>query len=83
MPQTDAERLIELEADYAAVHAAWLKALKEESTSIDNGPLARSKTRPKSVDLYSQKQAIYTEIQSLERGGTGGPTLQQIVPIDG
>jgi len=57
--------LADAEADYAAVHAAYLKALKAESTSLGD----QSLQRPKSTELYKQMKELNAEIDRLSRGG--------------
>lgn len=58
--------LADAQADYTAVHTAYLKAIKaEEYTTGDNASLRRSK----SDDLYRQLMRLDAEIKRLSRGG--------------
>lgn len=64
--------LTDVEADYAAVHAAWLKALKAESYSVSGKSVGRSK----SAELYKQMMVLDAEIKRLDRGGMRVRTIE-------
>ncbi len=57
--------LADAEADYAAVHAAYLKALNAESSNLNGNSIQRSK----SAELYQQMMQLDAEIERLSRGG--------------
>ncbi|MHB8109774.1 MAG: hypothetical protein ACYDHW_07050 [Syntrophorhabdaceae bacterium] len=58
--------LADAEADYTAVHAAYLKALQSEEYRTGGG---NSNRRSKSEELYRQMMALDAEIKRLSRGG--------------
>lgn len=64
--------LADAEADYAAVHAAWLKALKAESYSQSGKSVSRSR----SADLKKQMMELSAEIKRLDRGGMRVRTIE-------
>jgi hypothetical protein len=57
--------LADAEADYAAVHTAYLKALTAESSNLNGNSIQRSK----SAELYQQMMQLDAEIERLSRGG--------------
>lgn len=57
--------LADVQADYTAVHAAYLKALEAESYGIGDKNLKR----PRSQELYEQMKQLDAEIKRLSRGG--------------
>jgi hypothetical protein len=57
--------LADAQADYDAVHAAYLKALQSEEYSTG---VARNR-RSKSQELYDQLMRLNAEITRLSRGG--------------
>jgi hypothetical protein len=58
--------LADAQADYTAVHTAYLKALNAEEYSPDGtGKLRRSK----SEELYRQLMILDAEVKHLSRGG--------------
>ncbi len=57
--------LADAQADYTAVHAAYLKALEAEAVGLDQ----KSIRRPRSQELYEQMKQLDAEIKRLSRGG--------------
>lgn len=57
--------LADAQADYTAVHAAYLKALASEEYRTDHG----SNRRSKSEELYKQLKELDAEVKRLSRGG--------------
>jgi hypothetical protein len=58
--------LADVQADYTAVHTAYLKAVKAEEYSTDGNSKLR---RSKSEELYRQLMALDAEVKRLSRGG--------------
>jgi hypothetical protein len=57
--------LLDAQADYTAVHAAYLKALLSEE--YESG--GRRNRRSKSQELYAQMKELDAEVKLLSRGG--------------
>ena len=66
--------ITDIQADYTAVHDAWLKALKSEQYS--NG--AKGNRRPRSAELYDQMMKLDAELK--RASGVGGITVVQAIP---
>jgi hypothetical protein len=58
--------LANAQADYDAVHGAYLKALQSEEYRTGGG---NSNRRSKSDELYKQMMTLDAEIKRLSRGG--------------
>jgi hypothetical protein len=61
--------LTDVQADYTAVHTAYLNALTLEQYDIGAGNVSRSGRRPKSQELYDQMMKLDAEVKRLSRGG--------------
>jgi len=60
-----ARTLIEVQEEYDAVRASYLKAVKAESYGISG----RSVSRPRSEDLRKQMDQLAVEIERIKAGG--------------
>jgi hypothetical protein len=58
--------LSDVQADYTAVRAAWLKSLQSEEYKTGGG---NSNRRSKSEELYKQMMTLDAEVKRLSRGG--------------
>lgn len=61
--------LEQIQADYTAVRAAWLRALEAESYSRSAGDASRSVSRAKAEELHRQMVALEAEYNRRSRGG--------------
>ena len=73
-----ARTLADAEADYAAVHAAYLRALNLESYTI----AGRSGQRSKSDILYDQMMKLNAEMKKLSSSASGGIKVFSGVAVD-
>jgi len=58
-----------IQADYEAVHEAYLKALKAESASSSSGGGSRTIQRSKSTELLQQLRDLEREYKRVSGGG--------------
>lgn len=61
--------LAQIEAEYNAVRAAYLKALEAESYTIGDGGMSRSVQLSRSGELYKQMKALEAEHNRKSGGG--------------
>jgi hypothetical protein len=69
-----ARTVTEIQADYDAVHAAWLKSLKAEQYSQGDRGLRRSRSQ----ELYDQMMKLSTELKAAS--GNGAPVVNIGLP---
>lgn len=70
----------DVQAEYNAVRAAYLRALEAESYSRSDSDQSRSVQRAAAADLREQMLKLEREYDSLTGGGI---TMRGAVPIDG
>lgn len=58
----------QIEADYNAVHTAWMTAVGRKSYTIASG-VSRTKVEQEIQSLYDQMMALAQEYDSKSRGG--------------
>jgi hypothetical protein len=68
MPSMGLRTAADIEAEYTAVRAAYLKAIEAESYTVGAG-VSRSVTRPKSESLREQMLSLEREYKRISGGG--------------